>query len=481
MKLSNSLILSYEIYDSLNMFLLRSLLIPSILQLKWAFAYNVSLEMEIVPSIKITEFQNLLLTELNNEIFVHETKNFNASSEIPRNLKSVNMNEFRYSTEEDVPWDIQSLWSRMNVHGWALAENLVKTTGADGEHQGFSFRHLQSHEEQHPYPFIICNRSPLFHSGIQRFWPTVYAAGSEKLDAIPIANQDNQTCYHISCTAAKARYVDSVISNDELVIMPVIDILKIPAGTIDEISKPYWRVPSPFDFISAGITQQPLDSHWERIIHVTLSPGLTFATDDDLIKKAKEILKDVEAMAQTGSYRRRNLQKDEESEAERNTKISVGDVFSLLSKTSFGSSSWTRALASVSSPRSTEWGRFLENGLDADHRCNVMLSSLIVRPGHREFSVFDIILNPLDEDQTCFKTWDDASVNASASNVDCVVSLIMALAVHADVIGVEADVPITPDDFQAQWITQSKVQGDRPLFDVGLTGAGQIVSITDSG
>jgi len=461
------------------MYLPYSLLITAILPK--IFADNATEEVERNPAISVVEFQNLLLTEFNNEVFAHETKNLNASA-TPRNLKTLLMDDFRYQAEEDVPSAIRALWNRLNQHGWSMAETLTKLTGTEGESPGYSRRRLQSPEEQHPYPFIICNRSPLFHSGIQRFWPTVYAAGSEKLEAIPIANQDNQTCFHVSCTAAKARYVDSVVSNDELVIIPLIDVLKIPVGTIDEVSKPYWRVPSPFEHISAGIVQQPSDNHWERIIHVSLSPGLSFATDDDLIMKAKDILKDVEAMAQVGSDRRRNLQKDDNSGSETNFKISVGDAFSLVSKSSFGaSSSSARVLESVISPRSMQWERFLENGFETDHRCSVMFSSLIVRPGDRELRFFDIILNPFEEDQTCFKTWDDTSVEASASNVDCVVSLIMALAVHSDVIGVEADVPITPDDFQSQWITQSKVQGDRPFFDVGLTGAGQIVSVTDSG
>jgi hypothetical protein len=369
----------------------------------------------------------------------------------------------------------------MNQHGWFIAESLAKKSESEGD-DGYSFRHLQSHEEQQPYPFIVCNRSPLFHTGIQRFWPTVYAAGSERLEAIPITNQENQTCFHISCTAAKAKYIDAVVSDDELVIIPLIDVLKIPMGTIDEVSKPYWRLPSPSDYISSHLTQPWSGIHWERIIHVALSPGLLFAADKDLVDKAKEIINDVESMAKEGSDRRRYLKKEFESKDDQmmGAKVSINDAFSLLSSQS-GTSAY-RVMKKVSSPRSIDWARFLEDGLEADHRCNTMLSSLSIRAIDKDLRIFDIILNPFDdENMTFLKKFDEENLEASASNVNCIISMIMALSVHPRVISVEADVPVTPDDFQSQWITQSKVQGDRPFFDVGLTGAGQIVSVTDSG
>jgi hypothetical protein len=140
------------------MYLPYSLLITAILPK--IFADNATEEVERNPAISVVEFQNLLLTEFNNEVFAHETKNLNASA-TPRHLTTLLMDDFRYQAEEDVPSAIRALWNRLNQHGWSMAETLTKLTGTEGESPGYSRRRLQSPEEQHPYPFIICNRSPL--------------------------------------------------------------------------------------------------------------------------------------------------------------------------------------------------------------------------------------------------------------------------------------------------------------------------------
>ncbi len=57
----------------------------------------------------------------------------------------------------------------------------------------------------------------------------------------------------------------------------------------------------------------------------------------------------------------------------------------------------------------------------------------------------------------------------------------MGLSVNPQVLNIEAVLPISPDDYESQWITQSNSHGHRPFFDSGLTGLNQIVSVTDSG
>ena len=57
----------------------------------------------------------------------------------------------------------------------------------------------------------------------------------------------------------------------------------------------------------------------------------------------------------------------------------------------------------------------------------------------------------------------------------------MALSTHPSVFNVEVDTPITSDDYESHWITQSNESERRPLTEAGLTGQGQMVSIIDSG
>ena len=57
----------------------------------------------------------------------------------------------------------------------------------------------------------------------------------------------------------------------------------------------------------------------------------------------------------------------------------------------------------------------------------------------------------------------------------------MGLSVLPETLTIEADLPITPDDYESQWITQSNSPGKRPFSDSGLTGKNQVVSVVDNG
>ena len=131
----------------------------------------------------------------------------------------------------------------------------------------------------------------------------------------------------------------------------------------------------------------------------------------------------------------------------------------------------------MSSSRSQIWSFALEQGIEADHSCKHMFDHLDVRPqGSR---TFDLVLNPtetFDEQQQ-----NSENLESSASNVNCIISLILAASVHPDVLNIEVNTPITADDFESQWLTQSGSTGNRPFFHAGLTGEGQIVSVVDSG
>ena len=87
---------------------------------------------------------------------------------------------------------------------------------------------------------------------------------------------------------------------------------------------------------------------------------------------------------------------------------------------------------------------------------------------------FEYILNPMNAISA-----DDES---SASNTDCVISFIAALSTHPYVVTVESNGEVTSDsNTNAQWITQTSEEGHTPFFGAGITGKGEIVSISDSG
>ncbi len=82
----------------------------------------------------------------------------------------------------------------------------------------------------------------------------------------------------------------------------------------------------------------------------------------------------------------------------------------------------------------------------------------------------DIVLNPQAKHHTFMKQSKEKS-GSSASNRDCVTSLIIGLSIHPHVLSVEAELPITPDDYESHWISQS----NRSYLEPALTCATHVV------
>ena len=57
----------------------------------------------------------------------------------------------------------------------------------------------------------------------------------------------------------------------------------------------------------------------------------------------------------------------------------------------------------------------------------------------------------------------------------------MTLSTHPLVLSIDTEGPIIANDFESQWITQTKQVGNRPLRDIGINGKDQIISVVDSG
>lgn len=134
------------------------------------------------------------------------------------------------------------------------------------------------------------------------------------------------------------------------------------------------------------------------------------------------------------------------------------------------------------------WRRALQEGLEADHSCEAMLNNFQLS-AHPNNEGFDIILNPSNKKTTHhndgieIKTLECEQEHlCSASNTHCVASLAMALSTHPLVLSIESEDQIIADDYESQWITQTKREGKVPLKDIlGLNGKNQIISIIDSG
>ncbi|KAL7522115.1 hypothetical protein ACHAWX_006802 [Stephanocyclus meneghinianus] len=69
----------------------------------------------------------------------------------------------------------------------------------------------------------------------------------------------------------------------------------------------------------------------------------------------------------------------------------------------------------------------------------------------------------------------------STQDHGCILTLTLAIAAHPNVCSLDLRREVSTQNIIAQWITQSELENERPFFDSGLDGTGQVVSVSDTG
>jgi len=127
-----------------------------------------------------------------------------------------------------------------------------------------------------------------------------------------------------------------------------------------------------------------------------------------------------------------------------------------------------RRLSDSHRTRVNRWREVAANGINAEHQCQSMFDSIDILP--MTSGSFGITLG--------HGVASDLSSSASSS---CTLSLLAALTSNEEVCSVGHFIQPRLVNDNAQWITQSGVQDERPFWDAGLAGNGQVVAVSDSG
>lgn len=478
----------------------------------YALSCAVSLNCSIAYDTSLADFQGMLFSEINSEIEQAAIVLQEESSRSAPQLQS-GKHQGRFLQEQDVLPSAQDLWNKVIQHGWDLSlansksiqKRILKEAQGDIRPKGF-------------FPYIVCSHSSRTKSAFQRLKPMLEYTEAYLDDAIVVLNESKKTCYHVSLKYDRARRIKesqqqptSKSDGDHYSIMPMTDLMKIQFDTMKLIHKDSWAVPS----------GAPNSNDWERIIRIGLTSGHRIVNTDDKNEVyfiAKRVLNDIRLLGESGhkNRQRRKLQKETLSEL---SEMSLASMFSITAAASKPNKEVEElrylrqgSYAYLEKPEEkNRWIRSLELGLEADHTCNDMFDSLNVKV-HNDNQGFDIVLNPrirqsknhnhgveIEDRNTSSKEAVKDSKDrfegetnekskgsqkrheSSASNMHCVVSLIIALSTHPLVLSVESEGPVESSDYESQWITESKSQINRPLRDLGINGKGQVISIIDSG
>jgi hypothetical protein len=411
------------------------------------------------PNIDVDYFRGLLYTEVHDEVDALHNERRTSN----RNMLVVN---------NETSKDAQDLWTDIIAHGWsAIDESQILDTRARSMLHADNLKtDASSRKGRHEqaFPLLICNQN--LSSGAERKRAIEKDLENIHRGMIVVYNDKNQTCFHAGANSAEAIKLKKIATQADsgYMLVPMTDIMKITANTFTEVNEYYWVPKS---------SEVQKDDRWERMIRVTFTTGdQESATEDNAEARAKDIILYTISIGESGAENRR-LADESIDNIDNHMPTSISAAFSLTSR-----KKWSRRLQKEAKGRSEFLSRSLGLGLEASHGCKRMFKdmNIVVQSDGRGF---DIVLNPIG-DESEFKGNHEnpkGGIDSSASNVNCVTSLIIALSTHPSVLNVEVDTPVTPDDFEASWIIESKESSHTPFSDIGLTGNGQIVSIWDSG
>lgn len=390
-------------------------------------------------TIKLSDFQRVLQSSLDNELAKladgSAQHNSNVAANLPnqRNLHTKRKSNMRRKANNIDVDDVQSLqessdgissfstegmWVNLIEHSWNAAQTIKRD-------ERLSI--TSNPEETQPTPFLICTPRGLKYNGIDTV-QSILGTFDKQYDSVVVSSSLDETCIVVTTTALQAR--QALDKDQTLVTMPLIDISKIHSGTIDEVSSQGWSVPKESSQQERKNETESMNN-WERIISVDFVPGLGgMKEESQILKVVNDMMGDIQDMAEVGWLR--SIGKEEAEQymiAESLVGVpALSDLFSLTS------TSVTKVTGDEGNTRVAFWHDSFKNGLQSEHACSDMFSTLFVKPRAGYFG-YDLVLNPSDGPPP-------QEYISSASNPACVTSYLAALSTHPYVLSVKANFPI---------------------------------------
>jgi hypothetical protein len=398
--------------------------------------------------LNLHEFQKVLRTGLDSELVKivgesRKAKSIGTSDQ--RIIQTRRSNVRRRTNSQDSTIDrddelqpnnnpfttAENVWEDITQHAW----NKAKTIKRDG-HGGLSV--TEHSHEAHPCPFLVCGRKQ--HDSDRNSIQHIVALFDKQYDqSVIVSSSHNETCLILTTTAHKAQQVfNSYEGGGSLVAMPLLDISKIHYGTIDEVLSQGWAVPFreqqvrlPNKESSTKNDTEAMDE-WERVLSVNFAPGVGGMKEEaQLLDVVNKMMGDIQDMGEVGWLR--SMGKDQAEQFLIDESLigvpALSDMFSLTSSLrTFDNTNGN------GNARIKFWYDSFKDGIEADHACSEMFTTLFVKP-RSGYSGYDLVLNPTDGPPA-------KHYEGSSSNPACVTSLIAALSAHPYVLTVKAIFPI---------------------------------------
>lgn len=307
----------------------------------------------------------------------------------------------------------EDIWDDIVQHTWNTADTIMRS-----EEQSLT-RASYNDDETLAVPFLVCGEGHLDFNDI--------VASFNKLEeeAMLVSSSHDELCLVLSTTSDEGRdVIDSF--GGSLIGVPLPDVSKIHSGTIDEVLSKGWSIPFSQEQKAKKSNATEMINHWERIIIVDFTPELGgMKEESDLLEVVNIITNDIQDMGEVGWFQKMDAQEKLKYSLDESTIDipSISDVFSLTAT----------ANAAPDNLRHRFWREIFKNGIESKHVCSTMFSTLFVKARSGNYS-FELVLNPMDGPPA-------QDYESSASNPNCVASLVAALSIHPFVLSVKANFP----------------------------------------
>jgi len=176
-------------------------------------------------------------------------------------------------------------------------------------------------------------------------------------------------------------------------------------------------------------------NEWERMIVVDFVPGLGGMKEEaQLLDVVNKMMGDIQDMGEVGWLKSMGEEEAEQFLVDESLLDvpALSDMFSLTSPLRSININDKQSVGKNS--RIIFWQDSFKKGIESEHACSEMFSTLFVKPRAGYYS-YDLVLNPHDGPPP-------KDYESSAANPACVTSLIAALSTHPYVLSVKANFPI---------------------------------------
>lgn len=424
------------------------LLVSIMVSISFSFLAAATTEYKSLP---LMDVQRILRTDLDSELAkitlddspVQKIQKLSDTSSIHSKQRSNVRRRNIKNNQNDKPVSIPAsngaasdravdrIWSNVLEHAWDVAKSIRRSS------IGSFVREANTDGEAIPCPFLVCTmdiKGPKRQSSYTNhaYDDLISAFNKSYEETLLVKSAHNETCTILTLsTSVASQGMRQYQGEQNMAMMPLVDVMKIQSGTVDEVSSLGWTVPyrnssnaavSNKASISANITEKL--NQWERLITVDFAPGLGgMKEESELLKVVNTMISDIQDMGEVGYLQRLNEQERRAYEVDESIALvpALSEIFSLTA--TLNNSSDVRE-DNRPNTRVEFWNDAFERGIESQHACSEMFSTLFVKPRSGYYS-FDIILNPADGPPP-------SDYNSSASNPACVTSFVAGLSTHRE-------------------------------------------------